>query len=143
MTEGEEGGEEEEEDVKVPQTPLPQEWVCLGSDLEILEQQVTNSRELVSGGMHGGQEEEGWHCRREAAVGRDQTVCIILPGVSSTCTLTAQLYYTVYLTISRSYLCVSGLCGLLLGHQELSPLPCEPLNFCFFECHVLTALQRS
>lgn len=60
MTEGEGGEEgEEEEEVEIPQTPVPQEWVCLGSDLEILEQRVTNSRELVGGGMHGGQE-EGW-----------------------------------------------------------------------------------
>ena len=52
MAEGE-GGEEEEEAVEIPQTPEPREWVCLGSDLEILEQQVTNSRELVSRVWHG------------------------------------------------------------------------------------------
>ena len=48
MAEGEGGEEEEEEAVEIPQTPEPREWVCLGSDLEILEQQVTNSRDLVS-----------------------------------------------------------------------------------------------
>ena len=37
--------------MEIPQTPVPQEWVCLGSDLEILEQQVINSRELVGRGL--------------------------------------------------------------------------------------------
>ena len=53
MAEGEGGEEEEEEAVEIPRTPEPREWVCLGSDLEILEQQVTNSRDLVSRVLHG------------------------------------------------------------------------------------------
>ena len=43
-----EGGskEEEEEDV-IPSTPVPREWECLGSDTEIRESLVTDSRPLV------------------------------------------------------------------------------------------------
>ena len=33
---------------EIPKTPQPKEWVCLGSDLEILESKVTTSRPLVS-----------------------------------------------------------------------------------------------
>ena len=49
MGEGEEGeGVEGEEVYDIPKTPEPKEWVCLGSDLEILEAQVHTSRPLVS-----------------------------------------------------------------------------------------------
>lgn len=48
-TKGEEGPEEEEEEEEpIPTTPIPQEWVCLGSDQEIKESMVTHSRPLVS-----------------------------------------------------------------------------------------------
>ena len=49
--EGEEGeiaDEEGEEEIEMPKTPEPKEWVCLGSDQEILDATVKNSRELVS-----------------------------------------------------------------------------------------------
>ena len=46
--EGEEGeGGGEEEVYEIPKTPEPKEWVCLGSDLEILEEYVHTSRPLV------------------------------------------------------------------------------------------------
>ena len=49
MGEGEEREVEGEEEVyEIPKTPVPKEWVCLGSDLEILEAQVHTSRPLVS-----------------------------------------------------------------------------------------------
>ena len=48
MAEGKGGEEEEDEAVEIPQTPEPREWVCLGSDLEILEQRVTNTRQQVN-----------------------------------------------------------------------------------------------
>ena len=49
MAEGEEGeGAEGGEVYDIPKTPEPKEWVCLGSDLEILEAQVHTSRPLVS-----------------------------------------------------------------------------------------------
>ena len=57
MAEGEGGEEEEDEAVKIPQTPEPEEWVCLGSDLEILEQRVTNTRQQVGRAL--------WVWRRE------------------------------------------------------------------------------
>lgn len=42
-------GEGEEEEVyEIPKTPQPKEWVCLGSDLEILESHVHSTRPLVS-----------------------------------------------------------------------------------------------
>ena len=41
-----EGGEEEF--YEIPKTPQPKEWVCLGSDLEILDSQVHTTRPLVS-----------------------------------------------------------------------------------------------
>ena len=37
-----------EEAVEIPKTPEAREWICLGSDLEILEAKVVNTRELVS-----------------------------------------------------------------------------------------------
>ena len=43
-----EGGEGEEEVYEIPKTPQPKEWVCLGSDLEILDSQVQPTRPLVS-----------------------------------------------------------------------------------------------
>ena len=46
--EGEEGEGGAEEEYEVPKTPEPKEWVCLGSDLEILDAQVHQSRPLVS-----------------------------------------------------------------------------------------------
>lgn len=50
VQEREGGGEKEEEEAyEIPKTPEPKEWVCLGSDLEILETQVHTSRPLVSG----------------------------------------------------------------------------------------------
>ena len=47
MAEGEGEEEEEDEAVEIPQTPEPREWLCLGSDLEILDQRVTNARQQV------------------------------------------------------------------------------------------------
>ena len=38
---------DEEEDEEIPTTPEPKEWECLGSDKEILEGIVTQSRPLV------------------------------------------------------------------------------------------------
>ena len=49
--EGGEGGKgelEDEEAYEIPKTPEPKEWVCLGSDREILETHVHTSRPLVS-----------------------------------------------------------------------------------------------
>jgi WD40 repeat protein len=46
-TEEEKEDGEEEDDIEVPKTPEPKEWVCLGSDQEILEAMVKNSRELI------------------------------------------------------------------------------------------------
>ena len=43
--EGEE--EEEEEEDAIPQTPIPQKWECLGSDLEIKEGYFKDKRPLV------------------------------------------------------------------------------------------------
>ena len=51
-----EGGEgQEEEAFEIPKTPEPKEWVCLGSDLEVLEMHVHTYRPLVSEreGMRG------------------------------------------------------------------------------------------
>ena len=49
MGEGGEGeGEGEGEAYEIPKTPEPKEWVCLGSDLEILDSYVHTSRPLVS-----------------------------------------------------------------------------------------------
>ena len=39
---------EEEEDEPIPVTPPPREWVCLGSDKEILEGMLKLTRPLVS-----------------------------------------------------------------------------------------------
>ena len=55
MEEGQDGGEEgkgeegegEEDSEPIPTTPEPKEWVCLGSDREIEEAFVSNSRPLV------------------------------------------------------------------------------------------------
>ena len=46
--EGVKGKEEEEEEV-IPPTPVPKEWDCLGSDLEIKEGFMEPGRPLVSG----------------------------------------------------------------------------------------------
>ena len=46
--EGMETGEEEEEE-QIPPTPVPKEWECLGSDLEIKETFMESERSLVSG----------------------------------------------------------------------------------------------
>ena len=45
---GKEGEEEEEEEEAIPKTPEPKEWVCQGSDLEIMEGFVQPGRPLVS-----------------------------------------------------------------------------------------------
>lgn len=45
--EGQESLEEEDQE-PIPTTPLPKEWVCLGSDKEILESMLTLTRPLVS-----------------------------------------------------------------------------------------------
>ncbi|XP_064386318.1 dynein axonemal intermediate chain 3-like isoform X2 [Halichondria panicea] len=42
------GSKEEEEDDVIPSTPVPREWECLGSDTEIRESLVTDSRPLIS-----------------------------------------------------------------------------------------------
>ena len=47
--EGVGGKEEEEEDEEIPPTPVPKEWDCLGSDLEIKEGIMEPGRPLVSG----------------------------------------------------------------------------------------------
>ena len=39
--------EEEEEEVEIPVTPEPKEWISQQSDVEINEAVVTNSRPLV------------------------------------------------------------------------------------------------
>lgn len=39
---------EEEDEDEIPSTPIPSEWVCLGSDIEIKEGMFKNSRPLVS-----------------------------------------------------------------------------------------------
>lgn len=44
---GKEEGEEEEEE-PIPVTPPPREWVCLGSDKEIIEGMLKLTRPLVS-----------------------------------------------------------------------------------------------
>ena len=55
-----------EEEFEIPKTPEPKEWVCLGSDLEVLEMHVHTHRPLVSagGGREGERERErereGW-----------------------------------------------------------------------------------
>ena len=46
--EGGEGEGEAEEEYEIPKTPQPKEWVCLGSDIEIMEAQVRHTRPLVS-----------------------------------------------------------------------------------------------
>lgn len=45
---GIEGKEEEEEEV-IPPTPVPKEWDCLGSDIEIKEGFMEPERPLVNG----------------------------------------------------------------------------------------------
>ena len=45
-TEGQESKEHEEEE-QIPCTPEPKEWICLGSDKEIKEGTITDSRPLV------------------------------------------------------------------------------------------------
>lgn len=42
-----EAGQEEEEVFEIPKTPQPKEWVCLGSDVEIMETHVHTTRPLV------------------------------------------------------------------------------------------------
>ena len=42
--------EEEEEEDAIPCTPVPQEWVCQGSDAEIREGMFQEGRPRVSGG---------------------------------------------------------------------------------------------
>ncbi len=39
----------EEEEDEIPKTPEPKEWVCLGSDLEIMEGHFQDTRPLVGG----------------------------------------------------------------------------------------------
>lgn len=39
--------EEEEEDDEILNTPEPRKWECFGSDLEIVENQFQNERDLV------------------------------------------------------------------------------------------------
>ena len=45
-------GKEEEEDEVIPSTPIPKEWDCLGSDLEIKEGFMEPGRPLVCVGFH-------------------------------------------------------------------------------------------
>lgn len=45
---GEGGQDAEEEDEPIPCTPEPKEWICLGSDKEIKEGDITETRPLVS-----------------------------------------------------------------------------------------------
>ena len=45
---GEGGQDAEDEDEPIPCTPEPKEWICLGSDREIKEEDVTETRPLVS-----------------------------------------------------------------------------------------------
>ena len=47
--EGGQGVEGEEEEEGIPPTPVPKEWDCLGSDLEIKEGFMEPGRPLVSG----------------------------------------------------------------------------------------------
>lgn len=50
MTGGGEGGKghDDEEEEEMPPTPVPKEWECLGSDLEIRETFMEPGRPLVS-----------------------------------------------------------------------------------------------
>nr|WAW84845.1 axonemal dynein intermediate chain 3 [Halisarca dujardinii] len=45
--EAKEGEQGEEDEIELPKTPEPKEWVCLGSDLEIRENVVTDSRDRI------------------------------------------------------------------------------------------------
>lgn len=47
MVDGEGGKEEEEDDDEIPTTPVPKEWECLGSDLEIREGHFQDNRPRV------------------------------------------------------------------------------------------------
>lgn len=42
-------GHDEEEEEEIPPTPVPKEWECLGSDLEIKETFLEPGRPLVRG----------------------------------------------------------------------------------------------